>query len=108
MKRAEANDPVVLTQLGTQRSEEGDYKGAFEYWTKAAELGDAIAHYQLSCFYYFGTVVEKDEKKELYHLEQAAIGGHPGARYKLGMFEGRFGRYERLIETFHDCRQPWR
>eukprot|EP00985_Skeletonema_marinoi_P027127 scaffold21767_cov99-Skeletonema_marinoi.AAC.1 len=74
MKRAAANDPVAMRQLGTRRYEEGDYDTAFEYWTKAAELGDAISHYKLSLFYYQeGEGVEKDEMKELFHLEEAAI-----------------------------------
>ena len=95
MKRVEANDPVALVKVGTKRVEEGDYKGAIEYWTKAAELGDITAHYNLSCMYRDGQGVEKDEKKEVYHLEQAAIGGDPWARYNLGRFEGRNERFER-------------
>eukprot|EP00985_Skeletonema_marinoi_P033560 scaffold41608_cov204-Skeletonema_marinoi.AAC.1 len=38
MKRVEANDPVALCQMGRERYEEGDYNGAFQYWTKAAGL----------------------------------------------------------------------
>ena len=77
MKRVEANDPDALTYVGTQHREKGDDKSAVEYWTKAAELGDIVAHYQLSCMYGLGEGVEKDEKKERYYLEHAAIGGHP-------------------------------
>ena len=40
MKRVEANDPVAISQIGAKRHNEGDYNGAFEYWTKAAGLGD--------------------------------------------------------------------
>ena len=96
MKRVEANDPVAFQQLATQRyQDERDYEGAFEYWTKAAELGDALSHYHLSWLYVHGEGVEKDKKKEVHHLEQAAIGGHPEARHSLGMFEGINRRYER-------------
>eukprot|EP00985_Skeletonema_marinoi_P005849 scaffold2553_cov162-Skeletonema_marinoi.AAC.3 len=35
--------------------------------------------------YYEGQGVEKDKKKDVYHLEQAAIGGHPNARHNLGV-----------------------
>ena len=31
--------------------------------------------------------VEKDEKKEWYHLEEASIAGHPEARCHLGFLE---------------------
>eukprot|EP00986_Skeletonema_menzelii_P016803 scaffold15944_cov108-Skeletonema_menzelii.AAC.1 len=41
MKRVEANDPLAMWEMGTERCEEGDYKKAFEYWSKAAALGDA-------------------------------------------------------------------
>jgi TPR repeat protein len=84
--------------VGTQRDEEGDYEGAFEYYTKAVELGDAHAHFQLSCLYRKGQGVEKDEKKELHHLEEAAIAGHPDARYNLACYEGGNGRIERAVK----------
>jgi TPR repeat protein len=45
-----------------------------------------------------GHGVEEDEKKKMFHLEEAAIGGHPIARYNLGCIEGRKGRIERAIK----------
>jgi TPR repeat protein len=42
-----------------------------------------------------GEGVEKDPKKEIYHLEEAAIGGHPWARYNLANLEWRKGREDR-------------
>jgi hypothetical protein len=92
MKRVKANDPVALCQMGLKSRDEGDYEGAFEYSKKAAELGNAEAHYVLSFFYAEGLGVEKDEKKKLYHLEEAAIGGHDEARYSLGFHELRMDR----------------
>ncbi len=100
MKRVEANDPVALRSLGVQRREEGDYKSAFEYWTKAVEFGSVGAHYDLACMYAWGCGAKKDEKKEVYHLEQAAIGGHLEARHNLGGFELENGRRERAIKHF--------
>ena len=100
MKRVQANDPVAIREMGNLRSVEGDYKGAIELWTKAAKLNDAVAHYQLSCMHQNGVGVEKDEKKEAYHLEQAAIGGHVGARFNLGCLEWNNGRKERSIKHF--------
>jgi hypothetical protein len=98
MKRVEANDPVALREVGKRRYNEGDYKSAFEYWIKAAELGDVAAHYNLSVMYRNGEGVEKDEKKKVYHLEVAAIGGHDFARYYLGAIEYENGRYERAFK----------
>ena len=87
MKRIEANDPAAMCYMGTKRYDEGDYKAAFELWTKAAALDDSFAHYQLSCLYHDGKGVEKDEKREVHHLAEAAIAGHPGARFNLGCVE---------------------
>ncbi|KAK1733477.1 hypothetical protein QTG54_015892 [Skeletonema marinoi] len=45
-----------------------------------------------------GKGVEKDGKKELHHLEQAVIGGHPRARYNLGRIEEKNGRMGRAVK----------
>ncbi len=95
MKRAKANDPIALLHLGAKCYKERDFEGAFNYYTKAAALGDIDAHYQLSIMYDKGKGVQKDKKKEIYHLEEAAIGGHPEARHNLGIHEGRNGREDR-------------
>ncbi len=100
MKRVEADDPVALQEAGTKCSERGDYKRAFEYLTRAVELGNMRAHYELSIMYRKGNGVEKDEKKKFYHLGQAAIAGHVDARCQLGAHEGTKGNYERAAKHF--------
>jgi tetratricopeptide (TPR) repeat protein len=100
MKRAKANDPIALFNMGVTCFDEGDFVGAFDYFTKAAALGDAMAHFNLSIMYHKGEGVERDEKKKVHHLEEAAIGGHPDARYNLGAHEGRSGRYDRAVKHF--------
>ena len=100
MKRVDASDPVAMCQLGTKRLQEGDYKAAFKHYTKAADLGDAFAHYQLSTLYRDGKGVEKDEKKMFHHADQAAIAGHPDARYNLGCVEWENGQYDRAAKHF--------
>jgi TPR repeat protein len=100
MKRVEKNDPVAMTQMGGMRYKEGDYSSAFEYLTKSAELGDAVAHFKLAVMYSKGKGVEKDEKKEVYHLEEAAIGGHTVARHNLANIEMNDGRHERGVKHF--------
>jgi TPR repeat protein len=97
-KRIKANDPVALKEKGNKCSQEQDYDGAYEYWTKAAQLGDIEAHYNLSSLYLEGKGVEKDLKKEEHHLEEAAIGGHPVARLRLVALESKYERYERIIK----------
>eukprot|EP00984_Skeletonema_dohrnii_P002719 scaffold942_cov75-Skeletonema_dohrnii-CCMP3373.AAC.5 len=100
MKRIEANDPVAMCREGLVQDIEGDYSSAFELYTKAAELGDLEAHYQLSLMYDNGYGVEKDKEKEKmhHHLEEAAIGGHPSARFNLGCHEWNNGNTERAVK----------
>jgi len=95
MERVKKNDPVAMCFMGKERHHEGDYETALEYFTTAAGLGDADAHYNLSLIYSKGEGVEKDKEKEAHHLEEAAIGGHPSARHNLGCEEASNGRYER-------------
>jgi TPR repeat protein len=99
MERVKANDPIALCEMG-RKCEEGDFEGAFGYYTKAAALGNAVAHYNLSIMYKLGKGVEKNEKREVYHLEIAAIGGHPTARYNLGCHEWNAGRIDRSTKHF--------
>jgi hypothetical protein len=98
MKRVKVNDPLATCFMGTRHFHEGDYDAAIEYWTKAAELGYAEAHFQLSTMYREGRGVEKDEKKEVYHLEEAAINGDPCGRYNLAVNEIKNGRIERGVK----------
>lgn len=87
LKRVQANDPNALARMGKKRYEEGNYTEAFQYCSKAAELGNADAHYRLSILYRKGQGVEKNEKKWPYHAEEAAIRGHLDARYVLALYE---------------------
>ena len=98
MKRVEANDPLAIFNAGTRRYHDGDYKAAFEYFTRAAALGDAEAHHRLSFMYHNGKGVEKDKKRELHHLKEAAIGGHPNARHNLGCVEWENRRDDRAAQ----------
>jgi TPR repeat protein len=99
-KRAKKNDPAAICRVGKKHYHEGDYDGAFEYFTKAAELGHADAHFNLSVAYWMGQGVEKDTKRAVYHSEEAAIAGHPKARHNLGWEEMENGRFERARKHF--------
>ncbi len=100
MKRIKKNDPDAMLFMGKERYFEGDYESALKYFTKAAELGDAEAHFNLSIMYSDGEGVEKDAEQEVYHLEEAAIGGHPEARHDLGCDEACSGRFERARKHY--------
>ena len=95
------NDPTAMVHMGKRHDCEGEYGKAFEYYTKAAELGNVDAHFVLGDLYHNGkNGVEKDEKKAIYHSEQAAIGRHPAARVTLAYYEIENGRFVRAAEHF--------
>ena len=99
MKRMEAGDAVAIREIAAKRYAMGNYRGAFEYWTKAAGMiGDAKSHYQLSDAYHQGKGVEKDERKEIFHLEEAAIRGHVIARFNLGGYEYENKNLDRAVK----------
>ncbi len=101
MKRVKKyNDPVAMTERGKHHHEEGDFRKSLEYWTKAAESGNVEAHYCLGGTYYRGDGVEKDVKKAVCHLEQAAIRGHAQARGFLADYEAKSGRFERANKHY--------
>jgi TPR repeat protein len=64
MKRIKANDPAAMRFMGTMRYEEGGYDSAFEYYIKAAELGELDAHSQLGYMYMKGLVSRRTRKRE--------------------------------------------
>jgi len=101
MKRVKVDDPVALQQVGLRCYIEGKYNNAFEHLTKAAKLGDAQSHFFLSFLYRNGQGVEEDKKKELHHLEEAAIGGHQFARHNLGCMECDNGRLDRAVKHWN-------
>jgi len=98
LKRVGANDPVAMYQEGTFQFEDGNYERSFEHFIKAAELGHVEAHNLLSRMYNNGQGVEKDNGKAIHHVEEATIGGHPTARYNLGVYEWNNDRNERAVK----------
>jgi tetratricopeptide (TPR) repeat protein len=102
MNRVKKNDPVAMCEMAKKLCNQGDYESALQYLTKAAELGNAEAHFVLSDLYHHGEGVEKDTKKQVYHLEEAAMKGHPEARHDLGCIEegAKYGKFERSKKHF--------
>ena len=98
MKRVEANCPVAFCIQGVKEYDDGDFDKAFEYLSKAAEMGDSEAHSRLADMYHDGEGVEQNEGEKIHHLEEAAIGGHPTARHNLAYLECRHGNVERAVK----------
>ena len=97
-KRLAVNCPVALREMGVQCYQRGKYTEAFDYLKRAADLGNADAHFHMSVLYDSGNGVEKDKKKQIKHLETAAIGGHPGARQFLSEIEFDNKKIDRAIK----------
>ena len=98
MKRVAANDPAAICYVGVMHHRKGHNSRAFDHYSKAAALGLIEAHFKLALLYLDGEGVEKDWGKGIHHLEEAAIGGHPGARYNLGVHENNSGNGERSVK----------
>lgn len=100
MKRIKADDSHAMVDMGTMSFQKGDFDGAIKYWSKAAELGDVLAHYELALLYRNGEGVEMNFEKEMYHTEEAAIAGHATARNNLAMYELQKGNMDRAVKHF--------
>ena len=98
MKRVEMNDPAAILHKGVMIDKEGDHRGALDYYTKALELGHVEVHYHLARLYHEGHGVEKDIEKFVHHTEEAAIGGHPKARFNLACYEYTNGNIEKAVK----------
>ena len=112
MRRIAKNDPDAICEMGTRCYAVDDYAGAIEYFTKATALGSAQTHYQLSTMYNYGTGVEKDRKKEVYHLEEATLKGHPKARHNLAvmsMITAALTKQSNILSSLlvRDMKIPW-
>jgi len=105
MKRTEVNDPEACHRLGQSylNGQDGllqDHRKAFELFYRGAEFGSIRAHYNLACAYLIGEGGEQDVEKAVYHMKLAAIGGHEGARYTLGILEKERGDINRAMKHY--------
>ncbi|KAF0363962.1 SEL1 protein [Gigaspora margarita] len=64
-----------------------DESKAFEYYMKAAELGNAVAINDVGICYDDGIGVEKDEKKTFEYYMRAAELGNASANYNVGAWK---------------------
>jgi len=97
-KRIKAGDPVAIRQKGAEARMVHNYGVALELLTKASKMGDIVAHNQLGNMYALGEGIEIDTKKGVYHWEEAAIGGHPEARYSLGVTNTQQGELKKAVK----------
>ena len=104
-KRIDVNDAFAIYQLGEDyykgyRGLTIDKRRAFNLHSRAAKLGNDLAHYRLHDAYESGEGVERNHEKAMYHLEMAAIFGNEMARHNLGVDEERKGNLRMSMKHF--------
>src|SRR5438445_9767441 len=67
----------------------GDYRTAFEMWTKAAGQGNADAQFGLGAMYDNGQGVAQDYQQALSWYRKAADQGNAEAQVNLGLMYGK-------------------
>ncbi|MBV8969318.1 MAG: sel1 repeat family protein, partial [Verrucomicrobia bacterium] len=80
-----------------------DDKKAVEYFSSAAESGDAIAKYLLAECYYYGKGVVPDQKKAVGLLEEAAALQEPRAMDLLGTHYRQLHDYEKARKYYESA-----
>ena len=99
MRRVEANDATSINLMADSYYEglngvQQDRTAAMELYARSAGLGCGLAHSKFACIYHEGG----DLKKAKFHFEAAAMAGHEGARFNLGVMEYNSGNMERAIK----------
>lgn len=72
-------------ELGHKAFDKNDFKSAFKYYSKAAEMGDPISQYFLAGLYERGLGCKQDTKQAIGLYSQSSKAGYELADYCLGM-----------------------
>jgi len=102
-KRMGLNDVVAIRNMGCFYAEgryglPQDHTKALEHYHRAAELGHAVANYNIGCKYIKGEGVRWDEKKAVHYYELAAMSGDVMARNNLGVIEKEAGNIDKALK----------
>ena len=77
------NDPILLYRLGVISDGVFEKKKQIEYYTRAAELGNAAALYKMAHMYEHGISVPKDEQKAYDYYLRSAYLLYPESMYMV-------------------------
>ena len=83
---AESKRAEKFLEKGNTTFEAQKYESAVQYYTRAAELGNAEAQYRLGCCYETGTGIEQDLNKAEFWIRQSADQGMQQALIALRRF----------------------
>ena len=107
-RRAAANRKPIPSSRGSTSEGLGvqkDDKKAFEFYRRAAELGDVQGTFALGIAFAEGRGVAKDRKAAAELFEKAALTGHAEANYNLGLlFLKGDGKPENPIRAYQHIR----
>ena len=80
---AESKRAEKLLEKGNTTFEAQKFESAVQYYTRAAELGNAEAQYKLGCCYETGTGVEQDLNEAEFWFRKAAEQGYEKSKAAL-------------------------
>ncbi len=84
-KAALANDAIVIADgYNFDKLLPQDLPKAFDFYRKAAALGESRALFNIGSFYHQGRVVEKDMEQAITWYEKSSTAGYASASYRLG------------------------
>jgi uncharacterized protein len=83
-----------------------NYKEAFEYYKKAAELGDAKGMGRLARMYFSGEYVKENYTESFKWLKKAAESGHCDAMFILGL--SYYYGWEPIIRDYGEAIKWWK
>lgn len=97
-------DPTINTLLGRAASayQRQEYDSAYAHWKKAADLGNAIAQYQLSRLYREGWGVSQDLPRAYHFTQLSANQNLSHAQYQLALYyiEGKQVRKNETLALY--------
>ena len=102
-KRVERKDPRAVFIMAMEYSEGGlglpvNQAKCINLLRQSAELGSAVAHYQLGAYHDTGRMgLEQNEEEAIKFFKQAAEGGHLTSRHNLGSPEYNNGNHVAAI-----------
>ena len=78
------NSHVTLYKKGEELEANKKYSEAFEYYYKAAEMGNDKALFKVGYFYRFALGVEEDFTKAMFYFQKSAQKGNARAMHNIG------------------------
>lgn len=86
IQRANGGDSVAMVQMGITSVLQGKLDEAYEWYKRAAEIGNPFGQYAIAMFHYEGHGVVRDLKLASTYMEKSALQGFDMAQHQYGKF----------------------